>query len=170
VLRIGGLHGQHKKLIQLCRVIHSFLLFFFICNYVESIKMRSATPATTGPGILPQYAQHSVPWPAAEYTASNKGPQLTSEAIKSVPVTTTLELRDSYQKPYYRTQVFDIPSQPGPATRLPPAAVLEGAALAQAMSGLWDVEPKSPHQTTRWSGSDEKTLNGNAIQSIERYM
>ena len=150
-------------------MIHSFLLFFFICNYVESIRMRSATPATTGPDILPQYAQNSVPWPAAEYAASNKGPQITSEAIKSMPITTTLELRDSYQKPYYRTQVFDVPSQPGPATGLPPAAVLEGAALAQAMSGLWDVEPKSPHQT-RWSGSDEKTLNGNTVQSIGRYI
>ncbi|EAQ86163.1 hypothetical protein CHGG_07416 [Chaetomium globosum CBS 148.51] len=149
-------------------VIHSFLLFFFICHYVESVRNRSTTPATTGPGVVPQYAENSGPWPSAEYTASNTGPHATPEALKALPITSTLELRDSYQKPHYKTQVIDVPSQPGPATGLPPAAVLEGTALAQAMSGLWDVEAKSPHQT-RWSGSDEKTVSGNAVQSVGGY-
>ncbi|KAH6850459.1 hypothetical protein B0I37DRAFT_114631 [Chaetomium sp. MPI-CAGE-AT-0009] len=155
-------------LLVVMMVIHSFLLFFFICNYVESIR-RSSTPAMTGETMVPRYAENSTPWPTAGYTASNTGPLATSEPLKSVPITPMLELRDSYPKPYHKTHGFGRSSQPGPATELPPAAVLEGAALAQAMSGVWDFETKSPYQVTS-SGSGEKTINGNAVQSVERYM
>ncbi|KAK3297145.1 uncharacterized protein B0H64DRAFT_119154 [Chaetomium fimeti] len=168
VFNTAGQEIASVCLLVIMMVIHSFLLFFFICNYVESIRGRTAA-ASTGQTMVPQYAQNAGPWPYATYTASNKGPLATSELLKPSPLTSTLEMRDSYPKPCYGTPGFGVASQPGPATQLPPAAVLEGAAIAQAMSGLWDVETKPPHQVG-WSGSGEKTVSSHAVQSIGGYI
>ena len=118
-------------------MIHSFLLFFFICNYVESKRRKSESAA--GQVRVPRYA-HASPWPTARHTASNAGPLAASDAPKPAPITTTLELKEYDLKPQHETPGFGISVHPKPETALPPAAALESTALAQAMSGLWDVE------------------------------
>ncbi|KAK4041263.1 hypothetical protein C8A01DRAFT_34676 [Parachaetomium inaequale] len=132
-------------------VIHSFLLFFFICNYVESKRGKSGSAA--GQVRVPQYA-HASPWPTARHTASNTAPLAASDAPKPALITTTVELKEFYPKAHHETHGFGISLHPKPATESPPAAALESTALAQAMSGLWDVEAASPHQANPPSGHE----------------
>ncbi|KAL2175200.1 uncharacterized protein P884DRAFT_248360 [Thermothelomyces heterothallicus CBS 202.75] len=121
-------------LLVVMMVIHSFLLFFFICNYVEESRRRSGVAHSQG---MPRYTSNPSPWPTAGYTASDTGPPATPRASKCAFDTTALESREPCAKPPDETAEFAVSPEPRPSATLPPAAALETAALAQAMSGLW---------------------------------
>ncbi|KAL2195158.1 hypothetical protein P885DRAFT_41370 [Corynascus similis CBS 632.67] len=147
-------------------VVHSFLLFFFICNYVENTRKKPRAAEDQG---MPRYSGNASPWPTAGYTAGYIEPLAVTGLSKSAPITTTLELRKPYAKPVHGTTESGILLRPMPATGLPSAAALETTALAQAMSGLWGVEVEFPHQAKQ-PLKDEKAASGTEGYMMGRYM
>lgn len=153
------------------RVIHSFLLFFFICNYVDSTRRKPE--AAAGRSALPRYGQDATRWPGARHSANRAGLLTTRRALKHGQITTTMEMEEFDPKPHhYEERGSGIALHPKPTTGLPPAATYEGAALAQAMSGLWDVDGESPSQL-RPPRRYEEAVDFEADQkspSMGRYM
>ncbi|KAK4119189.1 hypothetical protein N657DRAFT_582198 [Parathielavia appendiculata] len=116
-------------------VIQSFLLFFFICNYVDGARKRSR--AVAGGLRTPPYANITAPRPDIRESAAAAGPPLAfPERLKLGKITTTITLEEFDPEPSQRR-----PASGSSLHHKSPAAALECSTLALAMSGLWDERP-----------------------------
>ncbi|KAL1837401.1 hypothetical protein VTJ49DRAFT_3925 [Mycothermus thermophilus] len=135
-------------------VIHSFLLFFFVCNYVET-KRRQLQPLVTHRAVVPRFAHAARYGPHARFSGEGIHPPAAHDVFKQGQVTTTIEM-DELRVPrrhHHGSGTLSLPlATPGiheTATANSLAAdagTSERAALAQAMSGLWDVGGESSYQ------------------------
>jgi hypothetical protein len=151
-------------------VIHSFLLFFFICTYVDSTRRKST--AAAGRSAMPQYAHNATLRPGARHTADRAGPLTTRGPPRLGQITATVEMEEFQPKPHNEGRESGIPLHPKPTMVLAPAAAFENAGLAQAMSGLWDFDGESPSQASP-SRRYEEVINFDVDEKpprMDRYM
>lgn len=134
-------------------MIHSFLLFFFICNYMESAQTKSrpadAPLAATG------YAHIAASWPQPALPTHKAAPSPSPEPpLKYGPVSTTMELNP------FDTKTPRHEVQPGYVISLQHATALESPSFItfgqhspapspqppspQSPLGLWPEEAASP--------------------------
>ncbi|KAK4148320.1 uncharacterized protein C8A04DRAFT_24129 [Dichotomopilus funicola] len=133
-------------LLVVMMVIHSFLLFFFVCNYVEQLRTKSTKPAASQFPV-PQYAPGAAPWssPLSATTTLHRAPT-GHESTKFGPSPITMELRNSPSALRREPPAFGLSVQPQPAPAVALSAVIESSVIAQAMSGVWDAETGSGQQ------------------------
>lgn len=133
-------------LIQGNRVIHSFLLFFFVCNYVEQLRTKS-TKTAAGQFPVPQYAHGAAPWSSPlSATASLHRTPTGLESTKFGPNSISVELRNSPSAMRRGPPPFGLSVQPQPTPAVALSSVIESTVIAQAMSGVWDAETGSGQQ------------------------
>ncbi|KAK4100202.1 hypothetical protein N658DRAFT_428391 [Parathielavia hyrcaniae] len=121
-------------------IIQSFLLFFFICSYVDNARRRSK--AMAGGLTTPRYANVTAPRPETRESAATAGPPLAMlEPLNLGKLTTTITLEELDPYPSQRRPAAGTYSHHEASIQTPPAAALESSALALAMSGLWDEPP-----------------------------
>ncbi|KAL2268924.1 hypothetical protein VTJ83DRAFT_3770 [Remersonia thermophila] len=135
-------------------VIHSFLLFFFVCNFVEN-KRRQLQPRVTHRAVVPHYAQAARYGPHAGLSGEGIQPPAARDALKRGPMMTAIEM-DEFRVSRQHHHGFGTVSPPlaTPAIHetttanslAADAGASERAAVAQAMSGLWDVGGKPSYQ------------------------
>src|SRR5690606_18814205 len=80
------------------RVIHSFLLFFFICNYVDSTRRKSRAAADRS--AMPRYARNVTPRPDARQATVRAGLLTTHRPPRLGQVTTTVEMEEFRPRPH----------------------------------------------------------------------
>jgi hypothetical protein len=147
----GGDIRLPTGLIKARRVIHSFLLFFFICNYVENAR-RGGDPAK-GASATPRYADGPIAWPYARQAGS---PFTAQGDFKPGRMTNTtmLELKEIDPTPRHEEPELRSSFHPKRPLQPPSPAVPESAALAQAMSGFWFAEDESPSHARSQRGEE----------------
>jgi hypothetical protein len=123
-------------------VIHSFLLFFFICSYADSKRRKSRQAAGQ---LTPQYAHMAALWRDDRHTTGEAEPPATPLPLKLGHITATVELQEFDHEPRYGPPEIEISLHQTTSPERPPAVVLENAMLAQATSGLWDLGAESPY-------------------------
>lgn len=123
-------------------MIHSFLLFFFVCSYADSKRRKSKEAVVQ---LTPQYAYMAALWRDGRHSTDKAEPPTTPPGLKLGHITTTVELQEFGQKPHYESPQFGISVHQTASPEQPPPVDLESAMLAQAMSGLWDVGAESPY-------------------------
>lgn len=142
-------------------MIHSFLLFFFVCSYADSKRRKSRQ--TVGQ-LTPQYAHMAALWRDGRHSTDKAEPPATPPALKLGHITATVELQEFDQKPCRESPGFGISVHKTTSPERPPEVTLENAMLAQAMSGLWDLGAESPYYHARPPLIDEEAISSEVCQ------
>ncbi|KAK3906395.1 hypothetical protein C8A05DRAFT_29755 [Staphylotrichum tortipilum] len=158
-------------LLVVMMVIHSFILFFYICSYADKAWRKSR--ATAG-GLTTPYVQPGTPWPATGNSAVDKSePMATPVPLNLNHGGTTVELHEFTPQPGHIPSSFGASwQQPAAAPERPPPAALETALFAQAISGLWGVEEGSSPQARppRGYGAAVSSAADHQPATMGRYM
>ncbi len=117
-------------------MIHSFLLFFFICSYADGNRRKSTPPAGH---LTPQYAHIDTLWTGARPFTDKAQPLATPRSLQLGHNTTVVELHELDATPSHEPLAFGL------SLHQPTTATEENLMLAQAMVGLWDVGAESPY-------------------------
>ena len=121
-------------------MIHSFLVFFFVCNYAENSR-RKSTPAAGH--LTPQYGHIDMLWTNAGRAGDKAEPPATPVPFKFGHLT-AVELHELDATPTREPPEFGISlCQTTTAAEGRPTVPLEHAMLAGAMVGLWDQGAES---------------------------
>ncbi len=131
--RVGKL--ATSTLIQRRRVIHSFLLFFFICSYADGNRRKSRPPAGH---LAPQYPHTNPLWTGARHFTDKAQPLVTPVPLTPGQTTTVVELHQLDERPSPRP-LFGL------SLHQPTTTTEEHLMLARAMVGLWDEGAESPY-------------------------
>ena len=118
------------------RVIHSFLLFFFICNCADGNRRKSTPPAGH---LTPQYAHIDTLWTGARHFTDKAPPLATPGPLQPGRFGTVVELHELDATPSPEPLEFGL------SLHRPTTATGENSMLAQAMVGMWDVGAESPY-------------------------
>lgn len=147
------------------RVLHSFLLFFFICNFVEG-KRRHRRPLVRYRAAVPRYA-HAARYYSARSPGEAVPPPAAHYGFKQGQVTTPVEMNQlgmaQQRQPGLGALSLPLPSPVAHDTATANSVVAdpgasERAAFAQAMSGLWDMGEYQSYQNESRRGEGEEEL------------
>ncbi len=124
-------------------MIHAFLLFFFICNYADNNRRKSALASH----LAAQPAHVDTLWVDARQLGDKGQPLATPVPLKFGPHLTAVELHELEASPTLNSPEFGIfLHQTTTAAEPRPAVPLEHSMLADATVGLWDEGAESGHQ------------------------